>query len=400
MQADEKMRILFLSRWFPYPPDNGSKLRIFNLLRGLGQKHTIHLLSFAGTDEAPTGIPEPLSAICDTVRVVPWKDYNPASRQALRGLFSPAPRSITDTYSGEMQAAIEAVCAAHRIDLVIASQIDMAAYRPAFKDLPAIFEEAEVGVYYEQFSQAKRPLARLRYGLTWSKYKRFLAALIGDYQLTTVVSAREKHLLQRAIGLKNEKIDVIPNCVDYPSYTAFQTPAEPNRLIFTGSLTFSPNYQAMDWFLREVYPLIQAGAPEVVHLTITGNHANLPLPQNKDVSRAGYVEDVRPLIAKSWLSLAPILKGGGTRLKILEALALGTPVVSTAKGAEGLEVQNGEHLIIADTPTDFSRAVLLLLENEGERRRLSENGKQLVQEKYDWGAVLPGFLDRISTLIS
>ncbi len=392
------MRILFLSRWFPYPPDNGSKLRVFNLLRGLAWAHSIQLITFSEPGISGTAIPEALAALCEEIRVIPWKDFDPESRLARRGYFSQAPRSIIDTFSTQMSRAIGEVCRNFSIDLVIASQIDTAAYRPAFKEVPAVFEEAEVGVYFEQYARAKTLASRLRYGLTWMKYRRYLAALIGSFQMATVVSAREKKLLTHATGRQTTPVEIIPNCVDFAAYNGSFAPAAPDSLIFTGSLTFSPNYEAMKWFLDHVYPQVQARVPGV-HLTITGNHANLPLPESTGVRLTGYVDDIRPLLAGSWISLAPIWEGGGTRLKILEALALGTPVVSTTKGAEGLEVRNGEHLLVADTPGDFAEAVNSLLQDHAKRQSLSANGRKLVREKYDWAAVLPGYLDRIAALV-
>jgi glycosyltransferase involved in cell wall biosynthesis len=150
----------------------------------------------------------------------------------------------------------------------------------------------------------------------------------------------------------------------------------------------------MTWFLQEVYPRIRAQAPDV-SLTITGDHAGLPLPPADHVTLTGFVDDVRPLIAAAWVSLVPLRVGGGTRLKILEAMALGTPVVATSKGAEGLDAQHGEHLLIANGPEAFAESVIRLLQEPGLRRRMADNAYQLVQEKYDMAALMPRFLDLV-----
>jgi glycosyltransferase involved in cell wall biosynthesis len=143
-----------------------------------------------------------------------------------------------------------------------------------------------------------------------------------------------------------------------------------------------------------VYPEISSVIPGV-HLVITGDHAGKPIPQTGNISLTGYVNDVRPLIASSWVSIAPIKKGGGTRLKILEAMALGTPVVSTPKGSEGLNGQRDEHLFIADTPSAFANKVIELLEDSGLRQRISDNAYQFVREQYDWAVVMPRFLNLV-----
>lgn len=320
------MHILFLSRWFPYPPNNGSKLRIYNLLRGLAKHHQITLLTFSDQSHTPEEIGE-LHSFCEAVEVIPLKAFDPKSWRAQLGFLSTKPRSVIDTYSLPMEQAIERIVSRKQIDLVIASQIDMAIYGNAFYGLPALFEEVEVGVIYEQFIKANSFKHRMRSGLTWTKHRRYLATLLRNFHVCTVVSQREQQLLREEVHL-NTPIEVIPNCVDTADYAGFdQTPA-PNSLIFTGSFSYYPNYEAMNWFLGEVYPLVQAAVPEV-NLSITGNHGNRPLPPATNVELTGFVDDVRPLIKSAWAGIVPLHTGGGTRLKILEAMALRTPVIAT-----------------------------------------------------------------------
>jgi len=150
----------------------------------------------------------------------------------------------------------------------------------------------------------------------------------------------------------------------------------------------------MQWFISEVYPFVRAQIPDV-RLIITGDHANLPLPSLENVILAGYVEDIKSLIASCDVSIVPIWSGGGTRLKILEAMAVGTPVVSTSKGAEGLQAQNGEQLLIADDPQSFAAHVIDLLLNKSRREYLSSNAVQLIKDRYDWQIIMPQFLHLI-----
>jgi glycosyltransferase involved in cell wall biosynthesis len=154
----------------------------------------------------------------------------------------------------------------------------------------------------------------------------------------------------------------------------------------------------MDWFLQHVYPRIQAQVPSV-HLTITGDHGDRPLPTARGVTLTGFVEDVRPVVAAASVSLAPILTGGGTRLKILEAMALGTPVVSTGKGAEGLAVKDGVHLMLADDPAEFANAVVHLLNGPQASQALAADARRLVGERYNWQSVMPRFLDLLDAVI-
>jgi glycosyltransferase involved in cell wall biosynthesis len=147
----------------------------------------------------------------------------------------------------------------------------------------------------------------------------------------------------------------------------------------------------MKWFVGEVFPLILERIPDA-HLIITGDHMNLPLPSTKNITLAGYVDDVKSLTAACTVSIAPLLSGGGTRLKILEAMALGTPVVATSKGAEGLDARAGEHLFVADEAGDFAESTVRLLKEADLRQKLAENAQKLVRARYDWGGIMPTFL--------
>ena len=391
------MKILFLSGWFPFPPRNGSELRIYNLLRGLGQEHEVTLLSFA--DEMAAAAAEPLwTGICEQVTAVPRPVFNPHSWPARMGFFSPKPRSIIDTYSPAMADQVRQALRSNNYDLVIASQTMMAAYAYLFDGTPALFEEVEIALLYEQFIQSGSWRDRLRRGLTWHKHRRYLARLLDHFRAATVVSEQERRLLWQAVS-DRRPVEVIPNCVDVGSYQAVTAVPQLATLIYTGSFGYYVNYDAMRWYLGEVHPLVETAVPEV-GVVITGDHKGLPLPAARNVRLTGFVDDVRPLIAAATISLAPILEGGGTRLKILEAMALHTPVVSTSKGAEGLDVKPGHHLLIADTPAEFAAAVVSLLEDPVEARRLAVNAYELVSTCYDWKAMIPRFLDVVAETVS
>jgi polysaccharide biosynthesis protein PslH len=389
------MRILFLSRWYPFPPNNGSKLRIYNLLRGLSTKHEISLLSFVDQSDSEQDAHE-IRSICQDVKVVKYKPYRPNSLQAYLGYFSSTPRSVVDNYSEDMQKHIKREIESGVYDLVIASQLPMARYCQGLHRTPVLLEEVEVGVLFDQFTQAASTWRRFRYGLTWYKFRRYLANLLRSSAACTVVSDTEKRLVTQNIRCKLP-IEVIPNCISLSDYQGIAIGPQPNTLIYTGSFRYSANYEAMIWFVSEILPLIQAEIADV-KLVITGDHAYLPLPITNGVTLTGFVEDIRPFIAHSAVSIAPIRVGGGTRLKILEAMALRTPVVSTAKGAEGLNVTDDRDILIADSPDEYANAVCRLLREPALRNKLIENAYQLVAEKYNWIVVLPQFLDLIERI--
>ncbi len=389
------MRILFLSRWYPYPPNNGSKLRIYHLLRGLAARHTVDLLSFY-EGAAPAG-PAGDLPFCRSVQLVPWRGFDPRRARAALGFFSATPRSMLDAFAPEMAERIERTLANGKHDVVIASQIDMAAYYKHFAGTPALFEELELGVMRSRAAEGSL-VRRLRGRLTWAKYRRHLARLLRHFAACTVVSEQERQLALRSVpGF--DRFTVVTNGVDAAAAAPFRQAAakRDDTLIFTGSLTFAPNYEAVAWFLREVYPMVQSQRP-AVGLTVTGDPGVRALPPAANVALAGMVPDVRPLLAQAAVALAPIWAGGGTRLKILEAMALGAPVVSTRKGAEGLDVRPGEEILLADTPADFAAAVVRLLDDEELRSRIAANALRRVQECYDWQVILPSFLDLVEGL--
>ncbi|MGQ9768776.1 MAG: glycosyltransferase family 4 protein, partial [Anaerolineae bacterium] len=176
---------------------------------------------------------------------------------------------------------------------------------------------------------------------------------------------------------------------------------QPNSLVFNGSLTYSANYDAMQWFLAQVWPRIRAQVPAAT-LTITGSTAGVNLTGlalDDHVRLTGYVEDVRLPVAEAAVAIAPIRQGGGTRLKILEAMALGTPVVATAKGAEGLDVVDGEHLLLADDPERFAASVLRLLADDALAARLAADARRLVEGRYDWEQIGRRFVNLVEDVV-
>jgi glycosyltransferase involved in cell wall biosynthesis len=353
----------------------------------------VTLLSFADQPGVSPEAPE-IRAVCSKVQVIPWREFDPATARARFGFLSLKPRSVVDTFSPEMAGAITRTLIEGKFDLIIASQLQMAAYYPYFQDVPAVFEELEIGLFHDQaFSVDGR--IRLRQALTWFKLRTYLSRLLDSVQAVTVVSARERDLLARNFPRYRRTVEVIPNCLNMDEYKNIRAEKKANTLIFAGPFKYHANYDAMKWFVGEVFPLILERIP-VAHLIITGDHQNLPLPSTKNITLAGYVDDVKSLTASCTMSIAPLLSGGGTRLKILEAMALGTPVVATSKGAEGLDARTGEHLLIADSAGDFAESTVRLLKEAGLRQQLAANSQKMVREKYDWGGIMPSFLQLLA----
>lgn len=391
------MNLLYLSPWFPFPPTNGSELRINALLRGLAARHEVTLLSFLRRPIDPRGLAKARDLLA-AVHLVPWREFDPAGSRARLGYLSSRPRSVVDTYSTEMDALIRETVAERRYDAVIASQLVMAAYWPAWDNLPAVLDEVELGSFREQTRLAATLVARARRRLMWAKLRAYVRGLLPRFAAVTVVSDRERDLLRR-IAPDYSAVALVPNGIDLAACARVRAAHDPDTLIFTGAFTYDANHEAMVWFLGEVYPLVRRAAPEA-RLVITGDHAGKPLPQADGVTLTGFVDDVQPLIAGAGAAVVPIRQGGGTRLKILEAMALGTPVVATSKGAEGLDVTDGEDILLADMPQGFAEAILQLRHDAALRQNLVNNACLLIRRQYDWVVILPDFIELVERVAS
>jgi glycosyltransferase involved in cell wall biosynthesis len=283
-----------------------------------------------------------------------------------------------------MSDLVAAECGQRTFDVVVASQLGMVPYAVELTRVPAILEEVELSVFKDAMRGPRSAAKRLRASLTWLKLGAYLRRILPRFAACTVVSDLERANL-RAVAPGYDSIHVIPNVVDVAQYARAHGPACPNTLVFAGALTYHANYDGARHFLADVYPTILGAVPDL-RLRITGatTGVNLTsLPRHPGVECTGYVEDIRPIVSRSWVSVVPLRQGGGTRIKVLESMALGTPVVSTSKGVEGLEVTDGENVLLADPPAEFARRVVDLLRSPQLHARLGTAGRRLVEEKYD-----------------
>jgi glycosyltransferase involved in cell wall biosynthesis len=378
------MRVLLLSRWFPYPADNGSKIRIFNIVRGLSRRHEVSLISFkASTDPVEVDGVLALRRYCADVRVLPYRGFRPTSARALAGFFSSKPRSLVDVHSPEMKSAIAEAVSTRRPDVIVASELEMAPYVAGLQGPPLVLEDLEVSSIRDAATRAS-PF-RLRAFLTWLKLSFYLRRALPSFALCTVVSDYERANVQ-ALAPSYRNLEVLPNAVDLSDYDGDFGPPQRNTLIFSGAIMYEPNHDAVRHFIGEIYPLIVASVDDVT-LRVTGDISGVDpsaLPSSRGVEYTGHLQDIRPAVARSWVSVVPIRLGAGTRLKIIESMALGTPVVSTSKGAEGLDVADGVNILIADEPKEFAARVLELLNSPALRQRIAAGGRHLVETKYNW----------------
>ena len=389
------MRVLVVSSWFPYPQDNGSRLRIFHLLEALGRVHDITLLTF-GRNEGGEQV-GPLLGFCRDVHVV---RAQAPKRLRLSGLFSTVPRYYAQTLSDEMVSLISTHAPAH--DVAMAMQIRAAVHLvEARLTTPALFEEVELGAARlpDDGAEAAPLWRQARHRLTWWKHRRFVRQLLEHVHGATVVSTLEQAQLA-ALGYPNQKVSVIPNAVVVPDAPAVSRTRR-RQIIYPGSVTFSANLDAVSYFVRDVWPGIRRRHPDL-QFVVTGHTGDVDvsdLAAAEGVRFTGHLEDVNPVIAESLVCVVPLRAGGGTRLKVLQAMALGTPVVSTSKGIEGLDLQPEEHVLVADTAGDLVARTLELVEDPALGRRLASAAFDRVRAAYTWdrsAAMLAEHLQRVA----
>ncbi len=393
------MRILALSTWWPEPADNGSRMRIMQLLRQLGARHELHLIALT---QGPAGAVrrDELSQLCASLRAIERPTRPIRLPDHLLSLVVPEPASVRATWHPELARAVDAATRQQRPDAVIAFQIDMAPYALRVPGVPRILEELELAYILEHHRQQPNLRLRLRFLLTALQYRRYVTGLLSRFTAVTVVSEREAALVRSLARGRSLELAVIPNGADVATCRPYRYDPDPDTLIYPGALSYAANLDAMAYFLSAIFPRIRQARPATT-MRITGHSTpaqRAALPATAGVEHTGYVEDIRALIARSAVEVVPLRQGGGTRLKILEALALGTPVVSTTKGAEGLDLTPGQDYLIADTPAAFAENTVRLLAHPDERARLSANGRRVVAERYDWRAIGARFVALVETI--
>ncbi|MEF3274955.1 MAG: glycosyltransferase family 4 protein [Chloroflexus sp.] len=392
------MRILILSPYPPYPPRSGGALRIYYLARALATHHQVTMLTFA-PDVLAQAAMQPL---CDLVDVAVVLGPPPRSlfQRALTTLFSPLPDMALRNASLSYRAALAELLARQQFDVVLAESIEMAPYlwQARAPGVRLVLDEFNAEYVLQRraaltdLRRAPHPRALIGgiYSLIqWLKLAVFERRVLQTVDRVLTVSVEDAMALQRL--MPRARLFIVTNGVDC---THFAPPDSPlplvNELVFVGTLDFRPNVDAVLWFVREVWPLIRAQHP-TLQFRLIGRRphpALLTLHQQQGVIITGEVADTRPAIAAAAAVVIPMRIGGGSRLKLLEALAMAAPVVSTTLGAEGVPgLRAGEHLLLADTPVAFAQAVDRLITDRLYARRLGQAGRALVCSSYDWSLI-------------
>jgi glycosyltransferase involved in cell wall biosynthesis len=380
------LRLLVVSEWFPYPPIAGAKIRAYNLIRQLARLAEVDLVAQVRTltpDQLAAG-QEHMGQYCGSVEAVPVVPYQYSAAKALRALVDPVPPVVRYMHNLPLEQAV-ADKLSRGYDAVVGT---ISGYPSATLHSlvrlgahPLIADSLELGVFRPKKRKISPRYARNAY--TWWHMRRFTRAILRDVDVVTVTSEAEQALFSNLLRDPDQCV-VVPNMLDLRDYQGQHGLRDYNTLLYAGSFGYIANYEAMLWFTQDVFQSI--ANRQIVKVRVTGNTAGRDLAPLKEacppIEFTGFVDDIRPYFAQSGICIVPILSGGSTRLKILEALAWGTPVVSTHIGAEGLEVTHEQNILLADTPADFAKAIDRLIQDRDLWLRIAQGGRCLVEERY------------------
>ena len=398
------MKILWVKAGGLVPPDTGGKIRSYNILRELSREHAITFFSFYAAH--PGDIHSELEAVFAKVVCIPLDLPAPKSfRESLDygiGLFTNQPYNISKYCRPEVRAELRRLLQQEPFDVIICDFVIAAGAIPWDSPIPKIIftHNVESVIWQRHYQVASNLTWKL---LSWLEWRRMEAAerrYLRQANHVLTVSGDDRDFFRKYVDAS--KLSVIPTGADTQYFQPAATPEEPHFLVFTGSMDWLPNEDAIEFFIKEILPLIRKEVPEV-SLVVVGRKPSQRLTDLAagltNVKLTGWVEDIRPFLSAGAVCIVPLRIGGGTRLKIFEAMSMGKAVVSTTVGAEGLPVRDGEHLIIRDDPAAFASGTVGLLRDPVGRRKLGTAARKLVEEKFSWAQVGKEFAQVLTRVV-
>jgi len=380
------LKILFLANRVPYPPFRGDKLKIFNLAKKLCATHELHLLTFAQNEEDWT-YSEELKKIFTSVHFIDLPKWKSAMN-CIGGLFNAIPFQVHYFRSEAMKLAIKELLEKEKFDVVHVQHLRMAQYLEDKMEIPRILDLPDAFSLYWKRKQAntKNPILRFFENLEQKRVFKY-EKILSKYNLSLVCSREDKHYLEQQHQLNN--ISLLPNGVDtsnfYPrphDYSHNQT------LLFTGNMDYGPNIDAVSYFTEEILPKVKIQFP-TVKFVIAGQR---PVPKvlalaNESVQVTGFIPNLADQYDAASVVVAPLRFGAGTQNKVLEAMAMGVPVVCSNIGFEGLGIESGQGAIMQTDPEDFAQSIISLLVSEEKRKKVGQQGVVVIQNKFSWDII-------------
>jgi polysaccharide biosynthesis protein PslH len=386
-----RLKILFLSQPFLYPLDTGGKIRTAKLLEQLTKIFDITLISNFDPSQDKLYF-DRMTGLCQQYHPVRWnpiKKYSPLFYlRLLTRVFSRYPIVVLNDYSKDIEETILRLLNKDRYDLLICDFLQPSLNFRKVAGFPILLfqHNVESVITRRHYEVAANPFLKLFWWLQWRKMERYEKEMCQRFIGTVTVSETDKSLLEDKFAARN--VFCIPTGIDTDYFVPVERrQANNNSMVFTGSMDWLPNEDAILFFAREILPRIKTQIPQV-KLTVVGRNPSRALLKEvkrfPEIELTGWVKDVRPFIARHSLYVIPLRIGGGTRIKVYEAMAMGKAVVSTRIGVEGLPVRNGENVLLSDEPEEFANAVVRLLEDVKARRSIEINARAFVETNFSW----------------
>lgn len=388
------MRILWLSAGLLLPLDKGGKLRTWHLMRHLARRHQITFVAYAEPD-TPDANRIGMSEVCETLITIPHRQPRKGTLgfavRAATHITRRLPYAVGAYRSPEYQRRVVDLLGSGRFDLVVCDFLPPVANLPEALPCPSVLftHNVEAEIWRRHAETARQPVRRQLLRVQWQRMLRFERSAVRRFDLVLAVSDTDRRTLTELYGPLRQRVHVVPTGVDTGYFDPAARLERSHHVVFTGSMDWLPNQDAMLFFVREILPLIRRTEPSVT-LSIVGRGPTPAVVQLGDeygVQVTGTVDDVRSHMAEAAVYIVPLRIGGGTRLKIFEAMSMGKAVVSTTVGAEGLPLEPGTHVLVGDTTEAFADAVVRLVRDPGLRATLGAAAHRLVAERYDWSAV-------------
>lgn len=382
------MRILWVKIGGLWPLNMGGRLRSFHAIVELAKRHRVTVLTTHGPADDPEGLKANLEG-CERIVSIPYSIPKAGTRRfaaaLVRSWLSPYPVDLWKCRVPALRKEVAETLAAG-VDVCVADFLVAAANVPAGASAPTLLFEhnVEYMIWKRLHDVETTRWRRALLAAEWRRMRRYEARACRRARLTVAVSEADRTLL--AANAPGADIRAIPTGVDAAYFHPNGASEKPARLVFTGSMDWYPNEDAILHFMDAILPRLRRRVPGLTISVVGRNPSDRlkALGAAKGVQITGTVDDVRPYVAEAAVYVVPLRIGGGTRLKIFEALAMGKAVVSTSVGAEGLPLTPGQHFLQADSPEDFATAVLGLLEDVPRRRAIGEAGRRLVEARYSW----------------
>lgn len=387
---EKNLKVLVLDEEIPYPQDTGKRIRTWNLLRPLAERHEVHLLCYGRQSDSAASAVRSAGIVLHLVEPLSARLNISFYVKLIANILSLYPFSVSKHYSRRYRAAVNALLKQADWDLVQCEWTPYAQFLPAAGKTPTLIatHNVESQIWERRAKHGRNFAERFFFRLQEIKMRWFERRALRRATAVTAVSVADAEAMR---GWGIPEVPVVPNGVDLERYSGIR-PSEVagNELISVASLDWFPNADAIEYFSRDIFPIIRDAVPNST-LRIVGRRPSEALraacSDVPGINFVGEVADVRPHLASASVVVVPLRIGGGSRLKILEALAAGKAVVSTSIGAEGLDLNPGKDVIIADSPRAFANAVVGLLRSDESRRQLGESGRNLVSQQYGWNGI-------------